>query len=69
MAALRVKQRVREEHEHMVRAVACLEDTIRKQAIDCDYKRRGFLNAISPGLIADRNGTAAHRGPRMVDTV
>jgi len=47
------KQRVREAHDYMVRAIAELEAIIREHAIACDYQRSGFLRvATTPAYVS-----------------
>lgn len=52
MKMLHGAARVREAHEFMVGAVSGIEETIRSNGIDCDYRRNGFLKvATSPAYV------------------
>lgn len=52
MKMLHGKERVRDAHHFMVRAIDSLEDTIRTHDIDCDYERNGFLRiATAPAYL------------------
>jgi glycine/D-amino acid oxidase-like deaminating enzyme len=53
MKLLHGKQRVREAHDYMVRAIAELEAMIGEHAISCDYQRSGFLRvATTPAYVS-----------------
>lgn len=47
MRLLHGKERVRQAHEFMVRAIDELESTIASHGIDCDYERSGFLRVAT----------------------
>lgn len=52
MHLLHGKERVRQAHEFMERAIRELEATISEQGIDCDYERSGFLRvATAPAYV------------------
>lgn len=52
MKMLHGKERVREAHHFMVRAIDSLEETIARHGIDCDYARTGFLRvATAPAYV------------------
>ena len=52
MQALHGKQRIREAHAFMVRAIDSLEAVIQDHGIACDYERRGFLRvATAPAYV------------------
>jgi glycine/D-amino acid oxidase-like deaminating enzyme len=53
MKLLHGKQRVREAHNYIVRAIAELEAIISEHAISCDYQRSGFLRvATTPAYVS-----------------
>ena len=54
MKAMHGRERVRAAHEAMVRAKAGLEATITENAIDCDYRRNGFLKVATTPAYASR---------------
>lgn len=52
MKALYGKDRVREAHHYMTRAIDAMEALIAEHAIDCDFERRGFLKvATAPAYV------------------
>ena len=54
MKTLHGKERVREAHEFMVRAIAELEAMIETHDLDCDYERSGFLKVATTPAYASR---------------
>jgi glycine/D-amino acid oxidase-like deaminating enzyme len=54
MRLLHGKERVRQAHEFMVRAIQELETMIAEHAIDCDYERSGFLRVATAPAYAAR---------------
>ena len=54
MKLLHGKQRVREAHQFMVRAIGELERLVDENAIECDYERAGFLRVATTPAYATR---------------